>query len=435
MTFTEDSFIELKLKVTNDICKEIIAFANTSGGTIYIGVNDNGEIVGLENVDNTILQVNNMIHDTIKPDVTMFIRYETLTINNKNIVSLIIQKGTNRPYYLVNKGLKPSGVYVRNGTSTDPATDLAIRQMIKETDGDSFEDLRSLNQNLTFEKAQLHFQQRGLSLNQQNMKTLGMINEDNLFTNVALLLSDQCPQTIKAATFTGTDKTEFQDRKEFKGSLFQQMEDAYAYLDLRNRTKATINGLYRIDKRDYPEEALREALLNFLVHRDYSLQASTLMNIYDDRVELISIGGLPSGICLEDIMLGLSICRNPKLAAIFYRLKLIEAYGTGIPKIIRAYKQSDKKPQIEATPNAFKIVLPNLNMEGDKDIDQAFTNINHEKILKLLSEKDFVVRNDIDDILGTSPATSLRILKEMMESGQLSRQGTGKKTKYSLSNR
>lgn len=104
------------------------------------------------------------------------------------------------------------------------------------------------------------------------------------------------------------------------------MEDLYAYLDLRNRTKTTFDGLYRTDKKDYPEDALREALLNSIVHRDYSFSASTLINVYSDRIEFVSIDGLPEGIEIDDIMLGLSVCRNPKLAAIFYRLEQIEAY-------------------------------------------------------------------------------------------------------------
>ena len=319
MAFVESEVVELKAEVVGDICKEVIAFANTRGGTLYIGVSNDGNVVGVKNADQVILQLNNMIRDSIKPDVTMFVGYETQHVSDKDIIAVTIQKGTDRPYYLGSKGLKPSGVYVRNGTSSDPATDTAIRRMIKETDGDSFESMRSLEQNLSFEAAEKQFEKQNIPFDTAKMQTLGMIS-DGIYSNVALLLSDQCPSNIKAATFSGEDKGSFQDRREFDGSLFQQMEELYSYLDMRNQTKATFDGLYRIDTRDYPEDALREALLNSLVHRDYSFRASTLVCVYADRIEFVSVGGLPSGIELDDIMLGLSVCRNPKLAAIFYRL-------------------------------------------------------------------------------------------------------------------
>jgi ATP-dependent DNA helicase RecG len=274
-------------------------------------------------------------------------------VDDKQIVAVTVQKGTDRPYYLASKGLKPSGVYVRNGTSTDPSTDTAIRRMIKETDGDSFESMRSLEQELTFRATEAQFQKCGVAFGSAQMKTLGLVSPDNIYSNVGLLLSDQCPSLVKAATFAGTERDEFQDRREFSGSLFQQMEELYAYLDLRNKLGATFQGLYRVDTRDYPETAVREALLNAIVHRDYAYSASTLVSVYSDRMEFVSIGGLPDGVGLEDIMLGLSVCRNPKLAAVFYRLKLIEAYGTGMPKIIKAYKGAVCQPKIEVTSNAF----------------------------------------------------------------------------------
>ena len=149
MTFIESETIELKSSVVADLCKEVIAFANTRGGTLYIGVEDNGTVIGVDSADRVTLQINNMVRDSIKPDITMFVHYETQVINDKQIIAVTVQEGTDRPYYLGSKGLKPSGVYVRNGTSTDPASDTAIRKMIKETDGDSFETMRSLEQNLS----------------------------------------------------------------------------------------------------------------------------------------------------------------------------------------------------------------------------------------------------------------------------------------------
>lgn len=431
MAFVESEVVELKAEVVGDICKEVIAFANTKGGTLYIGVSNDGRVVGVKNADQVILQLNNMIRDSIKPDVTMFVGYELQHIGDKDIIAVTIQKGTDRPYYLGSKGLKPSGVYVRNGTSSDPATDTAIRRMIKETDGDSFESMRSLEQNLSFEAAKKQFEKRNTPFDPAKMQTLGMISEDGIYSNVALLLSDQCPSTIKAATFSGEDKGSFQDRREFGGSLFQQMEELYSYLDMRNQTKATFDGLYRIDTRDYPEDALREALLNSLVHRDYSFRASTLVSVYADRIEFVSVGGLPSGIELDDIMLGLSVCRNPKLAAIFYRLQLIEAYGTGMPKIINAYAETELKPKIEVSSNAFKITLPNRNAGANKSETLVGTiKSDKKRILDFIGFHGHIVRSDVERLLKVSQATANRILKHMVAEGLIYQDGNGRKTKY-----
>ncbi len=431
MMFIESETVELKSEIVSDICREVIAFANTHGGTMYIGVANDGTPVGVENADSVILRLNNMVRDAIKPDVTMFVRYETIAIDEKQIVAVTVQKGTDRPYYLARKGLKPGGVYVRNGTSTDPSTDTAIRKMIKETDGDSFEAMRSLEQNLTFHAARKEFQKCGVAFDPSKMKTLGIVTEDDIYSNLGLLLSDQCLGTVKAATFAGTDQSVFQDRREFSGSLFRQMEELYAYLDLRNQTKATFDGLYRTDTRDYPEEALRETLMNALVHRDYSYSASTLVSVYADRIEFVSIGGLLNGVEVEDIMLGLSVCRNPKLAAVFYRLQLIEAYGTGMPKIRRAYKGSGLEPKIEVTNNAFKITLPNRNVGRSA---ASAPSEPEAKIIAYLKEHESVTRRDVDLLLNISQATSSRILKRMLSKGVIYQEGNGRNIRYLLGN-
>lgn len=271
MLFRESETVELKEIVVDEIKKEIIAFANCNGGRVYIGVRDNGEVVGLDDPDRVSLQVSNMVRDAIKPDVTMFLHYETIEEAGKKIVVVDIQRGTDRPYYLAKKGMRPEGVYVRQGYSSVPATDTAIRRMIKETDGDRFEAMRSLNQELTFEAVKKEFELRKVEFGPQQMRTLKLIDQDNLYSNLALLLSDQCVHTIKAAVFQGKDQTIFKDRREFSGSLMKQMNEVYDFIDFRNQTRATIEKLRRIDVRDYPEIAVRESLLNLLVHRDQSV--------------------------------------------------------------------------------------------------------------------------------------------------------------------
>lgn len=440
MRFRETEIVELKSIVMDDIKKEIIAFANCDGGTVYVGVADDGKVLGVENADECALQISNMVRDAVKPDVTMFIHYETLECDGKAVVAVNIQRGTNRPYYLAKKGLRPEGVYVRQGYSSVPATDTAIRQMIKETDGDSFENMRSINQALTFEATKKEFEKRNVVFGQPQMQTLKIVSADGIYTNLGLLLSEQCLHTIKAAVFEGIDQNVFKDRREFSGSLMQQLNEVYDYIDFHNQTHATFRKLLRIDTRDYPEVAVREALLNTLVHRDYSFRASTLISIYDDRIEFVSIGGLLPGLELDDLMMGVSVCRNPHLANVFYRLQLIEAYGTGMKKIMGAYANALVQPNIKTTNNAFKIILPNVNFtpkaaEVHKDFEKAADlalDSNEEKVLQFLREHLMITRKETQTLLEVSQSTAGRILKAMVDSGRIKQIGGSRTTRYEL---
>lgn len=435
MIFQESETVELKAIAVEDIKKEIIAFANCRGGKLYVGVQNDGTVLGLENPDETSLQISNMVRDAIKPDLTMFLHYETLVADGKKILVIDIQQGTEKPYYIAQKGLRPEGVYVRQGYSSVPATNTAIRSMIKETDGDHFEEMRSLEQNLTFESAKKTFARRHVKFGLEQMKTLGMITQDGVYTNLALLLSDQCVHTIKAAVFQGTKQSEFKDRREFTGSLFQQMDEVYDFINFHNQTHSSFEKLYRIDRRDYPEIAVREALLNLLVHREYSFRASTFISIYTDRLEFTSIGGLVRGVTLEDVTMGISVCRNVKLANIFYRLELIEAYGTGLIKIMEAYEGTGMKPQIETSDNAFKIILPNMNSVSES-LRQAQNKSEKDtpetKVIALAKERGFVTRKEVEILLDMGQSSCGRLLKKMTENGLLVQDGKGKKTHYCL---
>ena len=432
MIFQESETVELKEIVVDDIKKEIIAFANGEGGRLYIGVRDDGTVTGLESVDNVSLQISNMVRDAIKPDLTMFLHYKTIEIEEKQVLEIEIQRGTERPYYIAKKGLRPEGVYVRQGYSSVPANDTAIRRMIKETDGDRFEEMRSLEQNLTFVETSREFARRNVEFGLHQMKTLKLLNYDGIYTNLGLLLSEQCKHTIKVAVFQGTDQSVFKDRREFSGSLFKQLNEVYEYIDMHNQTQSTFNKLLRIDTRDYPEDALREALLNLMVHRDYGFQASALISIYEDRIEFVSVGGLVSGIDLEDIMMGISVCRNQNLANVFYRLQLIEAYGTGIRKILNAYHDVKQKPEIQHTQNAFKIILPNRNQSLERKEEYEVLSKTEQQIIELMKQNGKLSRKEIETKLELSTSTTLRLLKKLTEKNLVVQNREGRKVNYHL---
>ena len=426
----ETENIEFKSQFTEEIYKEVIAFANTDGGVVYVGIDNEGNAIGLINIDNEYTRITNGIRDAIMPDVTMCVKF---TIQNNKVVRITVNEGTNKPYYLKSKGLKPNGVYVRQGTSSVPASPEQIRQMIKESDGDTFEEIRSLEQNLTFDTAEIAFKRYGVEFSCEKYRALGMTQKsDEIYTNLALLMSDQCPHTTKIAVFSDETCTMFRDSREFGGSVFKQFEDTVNYLALCNKTNSVIKGVVRTDRQDYPEEAIREALLNALVHRDYSFSGSIIINVNDKKMEFISIGGLLPGLSTDDIRIGISQPRNKNLAEVFHRLRLIESYGTGIRRIYKLYENCDAQPTIEATANAFKIVLPNMNEASPLTPDESKVTYQMRKVLDYIADNGRATDTELEEILEVKHTRLYNLTREMKELGLLRIEGRGKDKKYLL---
>lgn len=443
MALYENETLEYKRQYTSDIKKEVVAFANTAGGTIYIGVDDDGTPMGVQNPDAVVQQLANALRDGIRPDVTMFTRISIQDMEGCPVVVVTVSTGTRRPYYLTDKGLRPAGVYVRQGASSAPASEDAIRQMIRLTDGDSYENGRSLIQELTFHAFEAEMQQRHFAYGPAQYQTLGILAADGLYTNLGLLVSDQCQHSIKLAVFQGTDKLLFKDRKEFDGSIFQQLNESYQAIDFYNGTRASFEGLLRKDERDYPMEAVREALLNAVVHRDYSFSGSISINLYQDRMELISLGGLVPGFSLEAALMGASQPRNGKLAALFYRMDLIEAYGTGLGKILNCYARFPVQPSFESVEGAFRVVLPNIHAalpqesspaaEGDRGmipLEAAALTASEQKALQAIRQAGQVNRRELESLLGVGTTRALSVLKRLVELDKVQKIGNGKRTRY-----
>ena len=357
------------------------------------------------------------------------------------------------------KELENLCVYIRRGTACIPLNEAGIREMIRETSGKSFEESRSLNQQLTFNTLSEEMKARSLEFGPAQMKTMKLTGTDDLYTNLALLLSDQCPYTIKVAVFQGKDNAVFRDRKEFTGSLLKQLEDAYRFLDFYNKTQANFSGLRRSDRRDYPEDAVREALLNCIIHRDYLFSGSTIINMYDDFMELISLGGLVRGISMDAVFLGVSQSRNPNLAAVFYRLKLVESYGTGVRKIMRLYRDFSEKPDFRTAEGAFTVVMYNRNETSAEysNSNESATQetVQTENVIKEQRQNDYkiagnkqkklkdaifkfvlangeVSRKEVEETFGFGSTKAFKYLKMLCEEGLILQEKLGNKTTYVL---
>ncbi len=420
----EGEHVEFKESVNDSTVKTIAAFANSDGGRVYIGVSDDGEILGVENVDDELLKLTNKMHSNIRPDVPMMVTTDVETFGDKKLIVVTVNRGSKRPYYLASKGLRPEGVYVRSGASSIPSSDTAILQMIQESAVDSFETRLSMEQNLSFEFAKSYFAESGFELSDAEMRTLGMLTAEG-FTNLALLLSDQCPSFVKAASFNDDTRDVFLERREFSGSILSQLEDAYGFLVLHDKFKTEYEGLRRIDYDDYPKQALREAIANAIAHREYALSGPTLVNVMPSLVEITSLGGLVPGITKEDLEANISMPRNKLLAALMYRLGIIEAWGTGIGRMRSSYDDTGLDVEITITPNTFTVRLPNRN--AVKIASKQVTD--QDAVLEAIKD-GCSTRAEIQGHAGFSQSKTIGLLKKMVDSGVLDKEGKSRNTHY-----
>lgn len=425
MTYKESYTVELKRELNTDFKKEIIALANCDGGEIYVGIDDNGKVIGIQNAEKTMEAIGSMIRDGIKPDLTAYTSIEEINENDLTVIRVTVLRGTKRPYHLNDKGLKPTGVFVRHGISSVPASDEMIREMLRESGGVAFDKSRCINQELTFDYADNFFSESGVAFGAEQKRTLGLIDSDGYYTNAALLISDQCEHSIKCAVYDGTGKTKFKMRKEYNGSVLKQMNEVYEYISLSNNLNSTFDGLKRVEHPDYPEFAVREALINAIVHRDYDYSGSIIVNIFDDRIEFVSLGGLVKGITVEDIKNGISQSRNTIIANVFYRLKLIESYGTGIKRIVEAYQQQEAQPIFNPAAASFAVTLP-------KVINGINNMSDREKALAVFRIKDKVTRKDIEMQLGCSKSVAVKILNALIDEDMIEKTGTARAVIYRI---
>ena len=420
----ENENIEFKELYTENIYKEIVAFLNSGSGTIYIGYNDNGELIGLENVKEIEEKISNGIRGKIVPDCSVFVSINNATLDNKDYIIINVSKGVNI-YSLKDKGII-KGTYIRNGSCSMPATEETVKQMIIKNSNITFETSVANNQNLTFNYIREAFLGINIDINNKNiMKSLFMVDNNGNYTNLALLLSDQNPYTVKVATYQSVNKTNFLDRKEFGGSLLEVYDKTLSYLKINSATYGLIDSSIREDIEEYPEFILREIILNSLIHRDYSVLTSNIINIYkDDSIEFISYGSLYGNITIEDVLAGLSTSRNPHLQSIFMRLKRVEAIGSGLRRVNSYYKSKNLDFLVNDLPSSFVVRLPRIT------IDKISAKDDYKIIIDYLDKNGEITRKQAERLLNKEKTTTSNVLSKMISDKIIKKIGKGPNTKY-----
>lgn len=414
----ETRTLEFKETITNTFLKTVSAFSNYDGGTIYFGIDDDGNIKGLKDVKQACLDIENKINDSIspQPNYTMEIQ------NNDQTIKLTVKSGIQKPYLYKSKAFK------RNDTATIEADTLELSRLILEGKNISFEELPCRQQELSFvilhRKLKEHIQIE--AFNQDTLRTLNLYDNNNGYNNAAAILAD-------TNHFPGIDIVKFgenisiiQKRATFENrSILEVYEksidvfrDYYQY--------EVIQGADREKVEKIPEAAFREAIANALIHRAWDIASQIRVLMFDDRIEVISPGGLPSGITEEEYLSGkLSVLRNRNLANVFYRLGFVEIFGTGITRIKHLYEEGLIKPDFEVSENTIKIVLPvfekNLNLTE-----------NEQTVYKFLSKTMLKPISEIAPYVPFGRSKTTQLLKGMEQKGIVVVEGKGRGTKYIL---
>ena len=407
---------EFKEKITNTFLKTVSAFSNYDGGEIFFGIDDNGNVIGLSDVKQACMDIENKVNDSIipQPDYTLELQ------NNDRTIKLTVKSGSQKPY------LYKSKAYKRNDTATIEVDALELSRLILEGKNIRFEELPCEDQKLTFDilcqklKECIQIE----TFNQDTLKTLNLYNSTAGYNNAAGILADK-------NHFPGIDIVKFGENISVihKRATFDNMSilavyekalgvfrDYYQYEEIQGADRKKVEKI--------PEAAFREAIANALIHRVWDMESQIKVSMFDDRIEIISPGGLPSGITREEYLAGkLSVLRNRNLANVFYRLGFVEIFGTGITRIKQLYAEGLKQPAFEVSENTIQVVLPvfekNLNLTEDE-----------RKIYKILSRTMLKSISEIAPYVAFVKSKTTQLLKEMEKKGVVKIEGRGRGTKY-----
>ena len=413
----ETKSLEFKESVTNSFLKTVSAYANYGTGEILFGIADNAIIKGIENPRQACLDIENKINDSIDP-----VPDYTLNINEENsVITLKVNEGPHKPY------LYRSKAYRRNDSATVPIDRLELQRLILKGQNLSFEELEAGNQDLTFsvlENKLISILNIG-SLSLDTLKTLELYNAGKGYNKAAELLADKnCFCGIDIARF-GDSINIILDRERYEHISVLAMYDLTLNVYRKYYQYEQIKGSLRETVALIPEAAFRETLANAIVHRTWDTEACINVAMFADRIEITSPGGLPEGMNEEEYLRGgISILRNRIIGNLFYRLRMIERFGTGIRRIIEEYRRSRLKPAFEISENAIKITLPLTVPQNQLTSDE-------NKIYSLLQNRE-LSGAALAESAGFGKTKTLKILKRLAEESYIKVSGNGRSTKYSL---
>lgn len=376
---TESQRIEFKLKITEKLERSVVAFLNSKdGGMIYLGVADDGEVIGLENADAEQRKIADRIKNNIRGETLGLFDIILEDYHGKSVIKLIVSSGTEKPYYLKEKGMTSEGCYIRNGSRNEQMTSSMIEKTFARRTRNSLSVITAPRQDLSFEQLHIYYQEHGKALNDRFAQSLNFLTEDNKYNLNAWLFADENDITIKVAKFSGVDKTDLIENEEYGYcSIIKSCIATLEKLNIENKTFARINYPFRQEGRLIDAQSLREAVINAFVHNDYSDLMSPAFYIFSNRIEIVSYGGLIDGMSIEELVSGCSRPRNREIMRVFRDVDLVEQLGSGMNRMMKAYSQDI----FNISPNFFLVSFPyktpeiNISSNGRKDFPNGLPNV------------------------------------------------------------
>lgn len=429
----ESNRIELKTTLNDKLEKEIVAFLNNrEGGILYIGVDDNGNPVGNSDIDSMQLKIADRIKNNILPSTLGLFDIVTEYMNSIPITKVIVCSGLEKPYYIKSKGMSPNGCYMRIGTSTQPMSTTLIDELYAKRVHATLRNIPSPRQDLTFAQLKIYYQERGFELNRKFANSLELLTPDGKYNYIAYLLADENGVSIKVAKYAGSTKVDLVENEEYGYcSLIKATNHVLEKMKIENVTKAKVTSTKRIEKNLVESVPLREALINSIVHNDFSREIPPVFEIFNNRIELTSYGGLIPGQSIEDFFSCSSMPRNRELMRVFKDLGLVEQLGSGMSRILQSYDRSI----FEISDHYIKAIFPfsipandgnvaigdnNGDISGDNQSDS-------DKVLLLLEKEPDITAKKMSEQTGMSTRKISRIIRELRESKMINRVGSSRK--------
>lgn len=439
MQNTETNRIENKEQLNEDFEQEVIAFLNyKEGGIIYVGVRKDGQVVGLKDVDLTQLQIKDRIKNNIQPSTLGLFDVIVETIGNKEVIKVVISSGTEKPYYLRKKGRTPEGCYIRVGSSKERMTERMIDDMYSKRIKNTLKEIDSPRQELTFNQLKIYYEEHGLKLNDNFLQNLDLLTSEGKYNYNAFLLADENNVSIKLVKYLGTNKMDLVENQEYGyRCIITATQRILDRLDAENTIYAKIEYKGRKEVEMIDKAALKEAVINAVVHNDYSYGNSPIVELYSDRIEITSAGGLPQELSQEEFLEGVTAPRNKELIRVFKDVDLIENIGSGVLRILDAYDKSCFKfmehflrVTFKYRENPFKYNSKN-NVSADDTLNDTINgtlklNKNEQQILDLIINNNKITREEIVTKTKLSDRTISRAIRHLQDEKVILREGSKK---------
>lgn len=431
MNFIESHRVEHKQFLTDTFEKEVVAFLNYhEGGIIYIGVDKDGKIVGCQNPDETQLKIKDKLKHNISPSCLGLFEVILETIEEKSIIKIIIASGRETPYYIKKNGMSEKGCYIRVGSSSEPMNQTMIEDLFAKRVRNSLGNIKSRRQDLTFEQLKIYYEEKGLKLNEKFASNLELLTDDGYYNYVAYLMADSNGVSIKVAKYAGTNKVDLIENNEYGYcSLIKATKRVLEKLEIENKTAALITSTTRKEQPLWNKVALREAVINAIVHNDYTTENPPVFEIFSDRIEITSTGGLSIIKNIDDFFSGYSNPTSRELMRIYKDLELVEHLGSGLNRILEAYD----KDSFVIKQNYMKNIFYKNETPLDGVVSGGVNGVvsgGVTELLEFIQTNPGLRANELSKHIDTPLRTVQRWLKQLKDENKIEFQGAPKTGGY-----